>query len=254
MKLKVISFNIRNHNDKNGHSIAERAPRLKKVISHYSPDLIGLQEYNELWKPYFEDVANSNYDILNVDRGDGESSPMLWRKDRFDVVKIGHFWFGDNPDIPSRDWDEIYHCPRICAYAVLKDKQTGTKFTFMNTHYGFGENGQSKSSKLIYEYSKKITDNPTIVTGDFNMQPNTLSYKTMTEYFTDVNTATINLSTPTFHNYGDSKISRIIDYCFVNNKVAPVLYKVLTETFDGKYPSDHYGIYTTLKISDNNII
>ncbi len=248
MKLKIISFNIRNSNDKNGHSIAERAPRLKKLISNYSPDIIGLQEYNARWEKYFEEVRNSNYEILNIDRGDGESSPMLWRKDKFEVIKTGHFWFGDNPDVPSTDWDEIFHCPRICAYAVLMDKQSGAEFTFMNTHYGFGEKGQSKSSKLIFDYSKKIGNYPTVVTGDFNMKSDTLGYKTLTKYFTDVNTATQNILTPTFHNYGNTEKSRIIDYCFVNDKVTPVLYKVLTETFDGKYPSDHYGILAKVEI------
>lgn len=41
---KVITFNIRYTDDPNGNSIAERAPRLKKVIDGRDPDLIGFQE------------------------------------------------------------------------------------------------------------------------------------------------------------------------------------------------------------------
>ena len=35
MELKVISFNIRYCDDKDGHAISERAPRLRKVMEKY---------------------------------------------------------------------------------------------------------------------------------------------------------------------------------------------------------------------------
>ena len=41
MKLKVISFNIRCKDDKDGHAISERAPRLADLTLPLDADLIG---------------------------------------------------------------------------------------------------------------------------------------------------------------------------------------------------------------------
>ena len=49
MELKVVSFNIRCCDDKDGHSIAERAPRLKSILHSVDADLIGFQECRHDW-------------------------------------------------------------------------------------------------------------------------------------------------------------------------------------------------------------
>ena len=54
MKLRVMSFNIRCCDDVNGNSIAERAPRLAKIISGYAPDVLGVQEYRPTWEEHFQ--------------------------------------------------------------------------------------------------------------------------------------------------------------------------------------------------------
>lgn len=45
MRVNIISFNIRCSNDPNGHSVAERAPRLAEITARYNADIIGFQEY-----------------------------------------------------------------------------------------------------------------------------------------------------------------------------------------------------------------
>ena len=39
-EISVISFNIRSRDDKNGNSIAERAPRLSAITSRYNADIM----------------------------------------------------------------------------------------------------------------------------------------------------------------------------------------------------------------------
>ena len=71
----------------------------------------------------------------------------------------------------------------------------------------------------------------------------------MTESFTDVNVKTANDLRTTYHGYHPEKINnQHIDYCFVDEKITPVSQKILADTFDGKYPSDHYGLYMVLDI------
>ena len=50
MELKLISFNIRCCDDKDGNSIKERAPRLAEVTKKYDADIIGFQEFTVPWE------------------------------------------------------------------------------------------------------------------------------------------------------------------------------------------------------------
>ena len=66
MKLKVISFNIRCMDDKDGHSVKERAPRLRKVIEPYAPDVMGFQEYTPLWESHIEEQFGEEYGMFTA--------------------------------------------------------------------------------------------------------------------------------------------------------------------------------------------
>ena len=123
MEIKAISFNIRCCDDKNGYSIPERAPRLKKIISHYDADLMGLQEYRPQWEKHIEECFGDKYEIFNKYRAETEkeSSPILWRKDKFECLKTGYFWLSDTPDVESKGWDELYNCFRMCVYVILRE-------------------------------------------------------------------------------------------------------------------------------------
>lgn len=252
MELKVISFNIRCCDDKNGNSIAERGPRLGGIINSYSPDVIGIQEFRPAWQEQFDKYFLDEYDIYNVPRDslpNGESVPVLWKKDRFDCVKKATFWLSDTPEVESGDWDEKYHKNRICSYVILRDKRDGKTFAFMNTHFGFGDMGQTKSAELIYKYSNAIGEDAVFVTGDFNMNPKDLGYAEMIKHFTDVNAVTANEKGITFHGYAPEKYTDThIDFCFINGGVKPLSYKIIKDTVDGKYPSDHYGLLVGLEV------
>lgn len=253
MKLSVITFNIRCCDDPEGHSIKERAPRIYESTTTYDADVICFQEYRPCWEKYIEKYYGDKYDIFNKYRTSiakkMESAPVLWKKEKFESVKTGYFWLSDTPEVESRGWDEKYNCHRMCEYVILCEKASGTVFTVMNTHFGFGDNGQRASARLIYEYSKKISDYPTFVTGDFNMNPQSPGYNEMVKHFTDANKFTAKYSGTTYHGYFREKdIMSHIDYCFTDKNVVPKKYEIIDKSFDGKFPSDHYGIYLELEV------
>lgn len=251
MDLKVISFNIRYCDDPDGNSIAERAPRLKAVLDPLDADIIGFQESSALWEPFLEKDYGDKYEIFLVHRAskDSEAVPVMWKKDRFDCIDKGFFWLSDTPDVESRGWDERFNCYRICLWCILKEKASGEEFFFMNTHFGFGDKGQSDSANLIASRRNAITKLPTAITGDFNMTPDMAGYRAMTSHFDDVNTLTVKDMTTTYHGYDPAKIDdQHIDYCFISKDVTPISYTHLKDTVDGKYPSDHFGLLVNLKI------
>ena len=249
MELKLISFNIRCCDDKDGHSIAERAPRLAEVTKKYDADIIGFQEFTVPWEKQIEKFY-PEYEMFNKYRSvhELEGAPILWKKGKFELIDKGYFWLSDTPDVESRGWDEVCNCFRMCVYVTLRDKQSGKVFNFMNTHFGFGDNGQVASARLIYERSRRISEYPTFLIGDFNMTPESVGYQTMTGYFTDVNAATINDRRGTYHGYHPETISEHIDYCFADDKITPCNMRIIDDAVGGKYPSDHFGLEIELAI------
>lgn len=80
------------------------------------------------------------------------------------------------------------------------------------------------------------------------MTPDAVAYAAMCERYTDVNTATDNYLGTTYHGYRPQEITdQHIDYCFINDDITPVSQKVITDTVDGNFPSDYYGLFIKLR-------
>ncbi|MBQ6847477.1 MAG: endonuclease/exonuclease/phosphatase family protein [Clostridia bacterium] len=242
--MKIATFNIRCHNDKNGHSIEERAPRLFKVLESCSADIIALQEARPVWMSILEERYSKDYYIFNKyrDLNAPESCPILFKKDRFNLLDKGYFWFSKTPWVESFGNDTICNCKRICEWVYLKDKDTKKQFYILNLHFGFGDSYQVESVRLLKQTTDALATDNVVICGDFNMTTDSLGYKEAVKYYTDVNTVTANYKGVTFHNYGNSDGSHIDYFFFKKGGLNPIKYKLLDETFDRKYPSDHYGI------------
>ena len=254
MELKIISFNLRNGDDPNGNSVHERAARLDKIISGINPDVIGFQEWRPIWDEYIKFYYEKSYEIFNKyrDEKEKESAPILWKKDKFNCIKTGYFWLSDTPLTESRGWDELYDVCRICCYVILEDKKSKKTFTFMNTHFGFGDLCQCASCDLIHKFKNTVSNYPTFIVGDFNMTPTSPGYLHMTKYFTDVNAVTANDLSTTYHAYHPEKFTgtnaQHIDYCFISDKIIPINQRIIKEKINNLFPSDHYGLEIVLKI------
>lgn len=252
--LHIVSFNIRAHNDADGNSIKERAPRLHSLIEPIEPDIIGFQEFSPMWEKPIDEYFGEKYEMFLKYRNEAvdlEACPILWRKDKFECVDTGYFWLSDTPEEPSFGWDALYNCFRMCEYVILKDLDTDKQFVVMNTHLGFGDEEQIKSVELIHEYSKKISEYPTIILGDFNMIPSSAGYKRMSELFTDVNAATAKDMSQTYHGYKpEEHKEEHIDYCFISEGIKPMNQEIINDLVDGKYASDHYGLSIILYLEE----
>ncbi len=247
--MKIITFNIRCCDDENGHSISERAPRLKASIEKYNPDIIGLQEATPVWMPYLEEYFGNEYTIFNKYRkhDNFEGTPILWKTEKFTLIDKGYFWLSDTPWLPTLSFGDTLN--RICLWVRLRETATNKEFYYFNTHFGFGDNTQVNSVELIKRTSDLLCAEKLIITGDFNMKPEFPAYKKMTEYFTDVNMLNQKDMSITFHNYGRDSGTGHIDYCFITEDTVGCNKRiVIKDTFDGKYPSDHYGIYNEIEI------
>lgn len=92
---------------------------------------------------------------------------------------------------------------------------------------------------------------PVILTGDFNSPPQSEPIIIITKQLIDSQTADKSLSMApegTFNNFDTSTpSSERIDYIFTGKGFSPKSYTILRETFDGRYPSDHFPVIAVIR-------
>lgn len=251
--MRIISYNLRYTDDPDGHSIKERAPRILDVIKDYDPDFMGFQEVVPKWMEELKPL-DENFDHVLMYRGPKalEGTPVFWRKDRFDLVDHCHFWLSPTPSISSKGWPDGMGLPRVCSYVALKCKKTGKVFHYFNTHMDGGEWCSREAAQVIIRRAHSLgKDAISFCTADFNFAPDSAGWHSMRSFFRDLRTdvapenhqATLNCYVP----QGD-KDCWIIDHCFYRGKVTPKNYEVITRLYDGKFPSDHYGIVCDFEV------
>lgn len=127
--VRIMSFNVRDGE-------FDREEIVPQVVADYMPDSVGFQECEGTWyltlKTYLPD-----YEIIGVGRLTGlkligESTAIMFRKDKYKLVDSGTFWLSETPDKVSKGWDAKYY--RTCTWVVLENKETGEQYAHINTH------------------------------------------------------------------------------------------------------------------------
>lgn len=261
-EMNVMSFNIRmdTPNDKE-NQWTYRKDLAANVIKFYDVDIFGAQE---VLHHQLTDLLERlpGYTYVGVGREDGktngEYSPIFFKKDRFTVEDSGNFWLAEDMNaIGKKGWDAA--CERVATWAILKDKVSGKKFFFLNTHLDhIGKVARHEGASLVLEQVKVKGKNlPSIVTGDFNAAPEDEPIQVLTNasdsrHLTHTRTIAPLRYGPewTFHDYGRIPFDKRewIDYIFVKGNIKVLSHGVLTETLNHLYPSDHCPVISTLLI------
>ncbi len=246
--MKLMTFNLRCANDPNGHSIGERALRILDIIKDYQPDLCGFQEAVPEWMEELKVLADQ-YDHVIDWRGehDLEATPIFWKKSVFELVDHRRFWLSPTPEVRSKGWGGGFGICRICTYVALKHLESGKVIHFYNTHFDGSDVSARESAQLIIHKQEAIDRNaPTFCTADFNMYTYTPGWFSMRTFFKDVREEIApenKQGTLCLYNEIGEDMGRLIDFVFYGGKgVQAKSYEVITRTYDGLFPSDHYGI------------
>lgn len=255
---KIMTYNIKLDYPKEGkNSWDNRKDLIVGQIKFYEPDIFGVQEALPNQMQYLEStLVGFKYVGVGRDDGDnqGEYSAIFYNVSKFNVIESGTFWLSETPDKVTMGWDAV--CNRICTYALFKNKKTKEKFWVFNTHFDHvGKVARMESPKLILEKIKSFnsTHLPVILTGDFNLEPETENIKLFHSYFDDSkNISEIPPFGPkgTFNGFHFEKpVTRRIDYVFVSKDDFVVKkHAVLSDSKDCKYPSDHFPVIAELNI------
>ncbi len=250
-ELELMTYNIKYANENDGeNSWSNRKDFITNQLKFYEPDIFGVQE---ALLPQMEHFISEMpaYKFVGVGREDGdekgEYSAILYKSEKFRVLKNETFWLSETPEKVSTGWDAAL--PRICTYALFEDKESGKKFWFFNTHFDhIGVQARQESGKLILRKISEInTENlPVILTGDFNLEPQTEAIQSIKNKLGDSKEIAEKVSfgsEGTFNGYNFKEpVTRRIDYIFVNDKVQVLKYGVLTDSKEMRYPSDHFPV------------
>ncbi len=246
---RVMSFNVRCANDPEG-SIKNRSKIVTAIIEQYAPDSFGVQEATGKWMSILKGKLGDKYAYVGEPRDNygpfSEYSAVFYLKDKYNLIDEGTIWLSETPEVKcTKSFDSA--CYRIATWAVLEDKQTGVRYTHMNTHLDHVlESTRDGQAGVLLEKLKELqAEGNVIVTGDFNAYPDEDVYKRMVAVTDDVAFTAKNTDEGiTFHNYGKikDKGQGAIDFIFTSKGVKADTYKVIRNTVKDMYPSDHYPI------------
>lgn len=254
--LNVATWNLRLDLAQDGaNAWPLRKELVKELVRYHAFDLFATQEG---LPGQIADLAQMReYGHVGAGRDDGkdagEHSAIFYRTGRFRLLRSGDFWLSQTPERPSLGWDATC-CKRITSWAELQDKADGRRFFFFSTHFDHqGEVARRESARLMLKKIREIAgDAPVIAAGDFNSTPDTEQIRTMQSALSDARMVTA--APPygpegTFNGFKiDSPLDQRIDYVFVNAQVKVLNYAALTDSRNGRFPSDHLPVVVRVEV------
>lgn len=255
--LTVGTFNLRYDNPRDsGNLWKDRAPVAAALIRFHDFDIVGTQEG---LKNQLEDLQRNlpDFSYYGIGRDDGqakgEHSAIFYRKSLFNVLDSGSFWLSTTPDKPGPGWDAKLN--RICSWLKLQTKKGKKTFYMFNVHYDHqGVEARKESSKLILQKIQQIAGKqPVMFTGDFNGNHQSEWYLSIKN--SGIVRDTYTLAADPYVNNGSFNSFRtnnpsndIIDHIFVTDQFTVKKYGVLTDTYHGRFPSDHFPVLVKVEL------
>jgi len=258
LPVRVMTFNIRVNVESDAeNSWPHRKDPATSMIRFHRADLIGLQE---ALIDQVNDLADRlpDYGWIGVARDDGKQAgefmAIFYLRDRFAVADHGTFWLSETPDQPSLGWDAA--CRRVVTWAQFKDRVTGKRFFHFNTHFDHvGKQARENSAVLLLQKVNDLAGNHMVVlTGDFNSAPDDAPIQRLLAGLENDPQSRLldsqNLSEQPHHGPRGTftqwqwthVMAYPIDYIFVKNGVRVRAHATLSDTFDGRFPSDHMPV------------
>ena len=238
-------------------------------IKQKSPDVFGLNESGKDWINKF----NADRDISSVyacvegkaaeKASDALYNPIFYRKDKFELVEWGTKWLSATPDKISM-FGEAKHY-KIFTYAILKNKETGVEFMYINVHLDGSNDGSAqaaledvrkKQADVVKNFAESYSYLPIVMGGDFNEAPSSAVIRgiinsTRFKYGMTVAKTKVDIGTTKKVNSKFELLEKgsVIDYLFMTGDSITVnKYEQVDNIINDQYPSDHLPVYAEIGI------
>ena len=266
-ELKVMTFNIRYDNPKDGaNAWPKRNEHVVHTIRQAAPDIIGLQEGKLHMLQWLQGRLDDTYAFYGIGRNDGfvagEFSAVMYRKTRFNLIESRTRWCSETPDVPSTSWD--ISMKRSLAYVVLYDFESKRGIKLINTHFDHkGPESRLQCAKLLLNQLQSNTAEQDVVLamGDFNFFPKTAPYRILHQAELPyekklLDSALVSEAEPEGPDFTanrfdlDYKDVAAIDFIFVASDITVLRHQVLAHRYNGHFASDHFAVMATLSVEE----
>lgn len=258
--LKVMTFNIRYNNpDDSLNAWPLRKDKAASEILFLGAHTLGVQE---ALHDQMQDLQQRlpQYKSIGVGRDDGktkgEYAAIFYDTTRLLLLDNQTFWLSETPTVAGHiGWDGA--CTRIVTWGKFRDKKTNKVFYHFNTHFDhMGKIARRESAKLLLQQVYQIAgQQPAIITGDFNAVPSDEPIQIIMNvndplHLTDSKAIS---QTPHFGPTGtfngwhiSEEDDQPIDYIFLKGKFDILKHASISETWNGRYASDHFAVYAEI--------
>ena len=258
--LNVMTFNIRlNIASDKEDAWPYRKDNVASQVLFHDVQILGVQEaLHDQMVDLSERLKAFKYVGVGRDDGKtaGEYSAIFYDTTRLKLLQTQTFWLSEQPGVPgSKSWDAAI--TRIVTWAKFTDRKTKKQFFVFNTHFDhIGVKARAESAKIIIQKVKEITGKlPVIVTGDFNSPPSDDPYKLIIDQGNPdrlIDTKSVSVTphygpTGTFNAFkGKENSNEPIDHIFIKNKAKVLKHATFSQTWQGRFSSDHFPVFATI--------
>lgn len=257
---RLATYNLRLNLASDGaNAWPQRRAHVLSLVRYHDWDVFGTQE--GLPDQIADLETLQGFTRVGAGRDDGaqrgEHAAIFVRTARFEVLRSGTFWLSETPDRPSKGWDGRC-CHRIATWVELRDRQApgdGPFFVF-NTHFDHeGVVARRESARLLLARRASLAGRlPTLVIGDFNAPPGSEPVQIIKGELLDARETS---RTPPYGPEGTFNGFRIdaplpaterIDHVFHSSQFDVLKWGALTDSRQGRYPSDHLPVEVVLRL------
>ena len=237
-EFSVMTMNLRFGLAEDGeNSWQKREALFAEVLKRYPASFIGIQESNHFQTRFL--IKNLyDHDFIgwhNPEKERWQSNLIFYHKSWI-CLRHRHHFISDTPDVESRLPGSKW--PRQCVIGLFE--KDSHRIVMADMHFDFDESVQEKSAGLVIEFLSAFPqDCPVIITGDFNANPGGKADAVFrTQGFAEVFDKA---HATTFHKFRGEETLEHIDWILYRGMELNQR-KIITDSFSGRYPSDHYPV------------
>lgn len=261
--LRIGSYNLRMQQlDKGDNDWSVRRGRVIRSIMDNKFDVFGVQELTDFACEQLKEDLADTYECIffspySQDGKGSKAQGIIFNKKRFKLIEYHYFWPSGTPfemslnDHYTDGSGKSFKRGGICA--VLKDKVSGRKIFFMNSHAALNKEENFKYAHVFVDMEKQFNPKgyPSFFVGDLNARPEHPTHGVLRAHWSDC-ADSVSERPCTFNAFKtDPKTwdkSRNIDYIYYRNISEPVKFECNQSLYDGFCASDHFPIWADFKI------
>ena len=258
--IQVMTYNIRRRMTRLMPRSPDRWVRrrvlIQRLLEAEQPVILGVQEALPDQAGFVRHALGESYRSVGYGRNAnkrGEGCPLFYDSDRIELLSWRQTALSDTPLVPgSTTWGNP--TPRVAVAATFRERGVGVEFRVINTHFDqFSRRSRVHSVTEILRLVAE-TSLPTVVTGDFNTDDDSLPHELLVNSGVLVDTwdaAQVRLTDAwgSFANYGPPKLERKrIDWILATPTLSVLSAGLNVTRYDDKWPSDHAPVQAVLNL------